>query len=241
MKNLIPLVLAFLTLTLTACNKDDLPITTETTTEKTEPSTITETTTSPPKTTSGRTESSAPTAEPEPTTEITEEPPELPETTIETTTTVTTTVATTTLPETTTVTTTTTVTEPPVIDFEREVFRLFNVERAANGIPPLEWHDELAAVARTHSHDMWIREFFSHTCPSGLDSQDRIENAGLQFGIQWGSNENIATGSSPEDVVNRWMNSTGHRNAILNPQHIYVGVGQSWGLWTANFIFVMRA
>ncbi|MCL2633014.1 MAG: transglutaminase-like domain-containing protein [Oscillospiraceae bacterium] len=98
MKKYIPLVLAFLIITLTACNKDDLPITTETTTEQTEPSAPIETTTSPPKTTSGRTESSATTAGPEPTTEITEEPPELLEVTAETTVTVTTTAVTTSPP-----------------------------------------------------------------------------------------------------------------------------------------------
>ena len=38
--------------------------------------------------------------------------------------------------------------------------------------------------------------------------------------------ENIAYGqNSPEDVMNRWMNSSGHRANILNAEFEEIGVG----------------
>jgi uncharacterized protein YkwD len=85
------------------------------------------------------------------------------------------------------------------------------------------------------------RDFISHTCPSDFDCYDRILNARLQFGKQWGSNENICAGATtPENAVKAWMDSAGHRNVILNPDHTYVSIGRHGNLWTADFTFILR-
>ena len=103
-------------------------------------------------------------------------------------------------------------TSPPAHEFELEVLRLINMERANAGLRPLIWDDSLAAVAQSHAVDMATRGFFSHTCPDGRGSGDRIAN-GTRF---MGGGENIARGfPTPESVVAGWMNSTGHRNLIL--------------------------
>jgi uncharacterized protein YkwD len=62
-----------------------------------------------------------------------------------------------------------------------------------------------------------------------------------QFGIEYTTaGENIAKGQqSPEDVMNAWMNSDGHRKNILNPDFTEIGVGYVKGdttYWTQQFI-----
>lgn len=123
--------------------------------------------------------------------------------------------------------------------FAYRVFELTNQERVKAGLLPLEWSDSLAAVALAHSKDMAIRGFFDHTNPDGLSPFDRMKNAGISYRR---AAENIAAGQqSPEAVVNGWMNSSGHRANILNPQLTHLGVGYyaggSYGsYWTQCFI-----
>jgi uncharacterized protein YkwD len=108
--------------------------------------------------------------------------------------------------------------------YAREVLRLVNVERGNVGAPPVAWDDSLASVAYGHSVDMDARNFFSHTNPSGQGPSERLAAAGVTGLRMWG--ENIAYGQSdPADVMNAWMNSTGHRNNILNPSFTLLGVG----------------
>ncbi|MBD2773011.1 hypothetical protein ICL16_13245 [Iningainema sp. BLCCT55] len=51
--------------------------------------------------------------------------------------------------------------------------------------------------------------------------------------------ENVASGySSAQDVMRGWMNSTGHRANILNPNYREIGIGYARGnqpYWTQTF------
>lgn len=106
---------------------------------------------------------------------------------------------------------------------EREVFELVNQARAENGLSSLEWADDLAEIARAHSADMINRGFFSHTNPDGLSPFDRLRNSGISYRM---AAENIAYGQrTAEDVMNSWMNSSGHRANILNDGLKEIGVG----------------
>lgn len=123
--------------------------------------------------------------------------------------------------------------------FEKRVLELVNIERAKHGLSALQWSSELASVARAHSKDMHERGFFSHTNPDGKSPFDRIKAAGIKYSY---AAENIAAGqSTPEAVVEGWMNSKGHRENILNGNLKYLGVGfyeASGGYkyyWTQNF------
>lgn len=130
--------------------------------------------------------------------------------------------------------------ENPASSFAYRVFELTNEERTAAGLPPFVWDDSLAQVAYAHSKDMGVRGFFDHTNPDGLSPFDRIKNAGISYSR---AAENIAAGqTSPEAVVRSWMNSSGHRANILNPNLTTLGVGYyegsgSYGTyWTQCFI-----
>ena len=123
-----------------------------------------------------------------------------------------------------------------VTSYEQEVIRLVNEIRAENGLKALTYDWELSRVARYKSQDMKDNKYFSHTSPVYGTPFQMIKN----FGISYRSaGENIAKGySTPQAVVNSWMNSSGHRANILNAKYTHIGVGYVAGgnYWTQMFI-----
>ncbi len=108
----------------------------------------------------------------------------------------------------------------PLID---EVVRLTNSYRSEHGLHPLTLNTQLSNSAQTHSQDMALNDFFSHTGSNGTTVSDRTQSAGYQSPYV---GQNIAAGYfSAEEVVRGWMNSPGHRENILNPNYREIGVG----------------
>src|SRR5699024_7205627 len=99
-------------------------------------------------------------------------------------------------------------------EYEQEVVNLTNEERENNGLEPLEIDKELSSVARKKSSDMQDDNYFDHNSPTYGSAFDMMD----QFRIDYTSaGENIAKGQrTPEEVVDAWMNSEGHRENILN-------------------------
>lgn len=130
--------------------------------------------------------------------------------------------------------------QPEVSDgvhaYERQVVELVNVQRARNGLQPLSLDAGLCRFARVKSQDMHDNRYFDHTSPTYGSPFDMMR----QFGITYASaGENIAMGySTPEAVVNAWMNSSGHRANILSTKYTTLGVGfvSNGGYWTQWFI-----
>lgn len=125
-----------------------------------------------------------------------------------------------------------------ITSWENEVLRLVNVERGKAGCGGLHMDDRLRKAARTFSALMAAKNFFSHVSPDGSTFVDRIERAG--YPRDQAAAENIAYGySSPAAVMKGWMNSTGHRENILNCSLKAIGVGlayrQSTPYWTQDF------
>lgn len=105
-------------------------------------------------------------------------------------------------------------TNPPSNDFTAEVERLINERRAEHGLPPLRIDRRLGDAAAFHNDWMARNGCFSHNCPNEPPPLTRMRNAGYPA-VSGG--ENIAAGyTSPLATVNAWMNSPGHRAAILN-------------------------
>lgn len=120
--------------------------------------------------------------------------------------------------------------------YEQEVINLTNQERAKNGLPALQVDITLSKMAREKSRDMSAGGYFSHTSPTYGSPFDMMN----QFGITYRyAGENIAMGQrSPQEVVNAWMNSEGHRQNILSPNFTHIGVGyvSQGNYWTQEFI-----
>jgi uncharacterized protein YkwD len=88
---------------------------------------------------------------------------------------------------------------------EASVISLTNAQREKFGLPPLKVDKGLMQTARKHCGWMTRNRIFQHG--------------------RWGVAENIAMGQrDSRDVLQAWMNSSGHRANILNPWHRAIGV-----------------
>lgn len=122
--------------------------------------------------------------------------------------------------------------------FETQVLELTNRHRSAKGCAPLRSRYALRRAARTHTKRMARHNEMSHQLPGEPVFSTRITRAGYR---SWRLvAENVARGfDSPEEVVQAWMASPGHRHNILNCRLRDLGVGvvlsggQLW--WTQNF------
>ncbi|EIJ78514.1 hypothetical protein PB1_13189 [Bacillus methanolicus PB1] len=120
--------------------------------------------------------------------------------------------------------------------FEQKVVELTNKERAKYGIPALKIDGQLSKVAREKSRDMQAKGYFSHNSPTYGSPFDMMKKFGITYRT---AGENIAMGQrSPEEVVQAWMNSDGHRRNILNSSFTHIGVGYvaNGNYWTQMFI-----
>ncbi|WP_456276166.1 CAP domain-containing protein [Bacillus sp. AK128] len=123
-----------------------------------------------------------------------------------------------------------------ISEFESKVIELTNAERRKNGLKDLAADTSLSNVAREKSTDMQKNNYFSHTSPTYGSPFDMMRDFGVTYNT---AGENIAQGQrSPEEVVQAWMNSEGHRKNILSDKFTHIGVGyqQNGHHWTQMFV-----
>ncbi len=108
-------------------------------------------------------------------------------------------------------------------EYELEVLRLVNIEREKVGAQPLEFGYFIYDCAKLRAKE--CDSYFSHTRPDGTVCFTVFEELGVEeFYSALG--ENIAWGHrTPEQVMNSWMNSPGHRENILSEDFDYIAIG----------------
>lgn len=121
--------------------------------------------------------------------------------------------------------------------YAQQVVNLVNAERAKGGLNPVSVNTKVENAARIRAQE--IVTSFSHTRPDGSNFSTALKAAGVSYHA---CGENIAYGQkSPEAVMNGWMNSSGHRANIMNPNFKYIGVGyyQTNGVnyWVQEFTY----
>ncbi len=106
--------------------------------------------------------------------------------------------------------------------FAAQVLDLTNQERTSRGLPALIACTAPSNAALNHAQDMAVNDYFSHTGLNGSSPTDRARQAGYDGSC----GENIAAGQfTPQEVMNSWMNSSGHRSNILNASYVHIGIG----------------
>jgi uncharacterized protein YkwD len=94
---------------------------------------------------------------------------------------------------------------PDLHAIEARIIEKTNAQRVRHGLRPLQVDNRLIKSARRHAAWMTNNRSMQHTSAAVA--------------------ENIAMGQrSSAEVVNTWMNSSGHRANILNPGHTRIGV-----------------
>lgn len=104
-----------------------------------------------------------------------------------------------------------------------EVLELVNQERKRQGLKELVLSHELNGIATAKAEDMAEKGYFDHNSPTYGSPFEMLQ----QFGVQYKSaGENIAAGQkTSKQVMDDWMNSSGHRANILNSSYGQLGVG----------------
>lgn len=92
-----------------------------------------------------------------------------------------------------------------------------NGERSSRGISTLGWSDDLARVARNHSQEMANQNDLHHN-----------RNLGSEVSGWEVIGENVGYGPSVNDLHQAFMNSTAHRDNILDRDYTEIGVGTVW-------------
>lgn len=99
---------------------------------------------------------------------------------------------------------------------DETVITLVNSERQKADLPPLKANSSLKWSSRFKAVDMLNKGYWSHNAPDGSQSWHFFDESGYAFSL---AGENLAKDfSTPEGVVNAWMNSPAHRANILNLQ-----------------------
>lgn len=132
-------------------------------------------------------------------------------------------------------------TEDTASDYHAYVLRvveLVNEARAEAGLNPVTLAADVTAAAQVRAKETVTN--FSHTRPNGTGCFTALDEAGVSY---HGAGENIAWGQkTPEEVMNGWMNSAGHRANILNGKFTTIGVGyhqsaSGVNYWTQMFTY----
>ncbi|MFW0808345.1 CAP domain-containing protein [Bacillus pumilus] len=117
---------------------------------------------------------------------------------------------------------------------QKQIFDMTNIIRHKYKLPILKWDDETSEVAFMHSEDMKENHYFSHESKKYGTLKDRLERGEVAFQL---AGENIAYNyvDGPA-AIEGWLNSEGHRKALLNKDYTHLGVGVKEKYYTQNFI-----
>ena len=119
----------------------------------------------------------------------------------------------------------------PLLDLERtrrEMLDRVNSIRADEGLRPVAAQPQLELAAQRHAEDLVANDYYAHRSLDGGDLRDRVVAAGFTRRVAIA--ENLAKGIfTPAEVVDRWMDSSGHRHNILNPRFALIGNGIAFG------------
>jgi uncharacterized protein YkwD len=116
-------------------------------------------------------------------------------------------------------------------DVERAIHRETNRRRDAHGEDGLAYSEHLAAIALRHSRAMAQVEFFDHTAPDGSEAIDRYcefghdaSRCGENLALVYPDRSDSVTDAA-RAVVDSWMDSPGHRKALLKGAFEKEGIG----------------
>ncbi len=117
---------------------------------------------------------------------------------------------------------------------ERLLFDLTNVFRVKHSVDTVVEDEDLHMVARKHSEDMAMENYFSHESPDFGDLENRLEESQI---VYESAAENIGSNYyDSAEVVHGWLNSMDHRKVLLKTDFTHLGVGTFGKYYTQNFV-----
>ncbi len=120
----------------------------------------------------------------------------------------------------------------------KNVIAITNQQRALNGnLPALTENSKLDFSAEKKLQDMFVKQYFEHSSPSGIGVGDLGSQVGYEYII---IGENLALGNFKDDksLVDAWMASPGHRANILNDRYKDIGVAVGQGTYNGKSVWI---
>lgn len=113
-----------------------------------------------------------------------------------------------------------------------------NQARKENGnLPPLTENTLLDTTALAKTNDLFAKQYFEHTSPTGMTVGTQADSAGYQY-IMIGENLALGNFDSGKAIVDAWMNSPGHRANILGDRYSEIGVGIRQGTYNGRTVWI---
>lgn len=117
---------------------------------------------------------------------------------------------------------------------EQQVFDLTNVIRNRFDQSALAYDEQVSKVALAHSKDMFDHQYFSHYSEDGSGLKERLAEGEVHY---LSAGENIAAQyTDAPAAMEGWLNSEGHREALLYEEYTHLGVGVYQLYYTQNFL-----
>ncbi|NLY38507.1 MAG: hypothetical protein GX044_04310 [Firmicutes bacterium] len=105
---------------------------------------------------------------------------------------------------------------------EKLFLNLVNGARTGQELAPLQANARLNYLARLKSRDMLRHDYFAHRSPVYGSAGEMLRKAGVKFSL---GAENIGAGGSIRAIFSAFMESSGHRNKIMDPRYSLTGIG----------------
>jgi len=141
---------------------------------------------------------------------------------------------------------------PELRALEHQMLTLINSDRTENGLSAVQWDDLAAQVARGHAQSMADGDFLSHWDRRGYGPDQRYALAGgteaVMENAYWFWRRYDDGSSAPIDdwqavigeAQQHLMQSPGHRDNVLHPDHTHVGVGIIYSRETGSLMLVQE-
>lgn len=113
-----------------------------------------------------------------------------------------------------------------------------NIQRYNNDMmPPLIENEKLSAAARAKAEEMFKNQYFDHVSPSGAGPGELVKEHGYDYIV---SGENLIMGNFKDeaDIVQKWMDSPGHRANILSDRFTDIGVAIVKGTYEGRIAWI---
>lgn len=105
-----------------------------------------------------------------------------------------------------------------------------NLHRADAALSPLSSSTLLDSIAQAKLADMFENQYFAHVSPTGIGVGDLAEQYRYEF-IAIGENLALGNYTDDQDLVQAWMDSSGHRANILNDAYEEIGIAVGEGFF----------
>jgi hypothetical protein len=102
-----------------------------------------------------------------------------------------------------------------------DLLKFTNQKRADSGLKTLVINETLSKAAESKAKDMFDKDYWAHTSPTGKEPWDFISSAGYDYLY---AGENLAVDfSHSKSVVEAWYDSPSHRANLLNDKYSEIG------------------